>query len=98
MKTDSNAGPWPGPFIQRDFLGRTYRILAILPDNPTGTAAANAVCAAIPGASVLAVRSGEILVAHKDDVVEYGHGSRKRCVSTLPRHYSFGNRRRSQCG
>lgn len=68
MKPDSNSGPWPGPFIQRDYLGRTYRILAILPDNPTGTAAANAVCAAIPGASVLAVRSGEILVAHKDDV------------------------------
>lgn len=67
MKPDCLKGPWPGPFLRRCVDGREYRILAILPDNATGTAAANAVCAAIDGASVLAVRSGEILVAHKDD-------------------------------
>jgi hypothetical protein len=63
----ADPDPWP---ILRVVDGRRYRILAILPDNPEGTEAANAICELSRGYAVLATVNGEILVAHKDDAGE----------------------------
>ena len=55
-----------GPYTQK-WAGKTIHVFAVLPDNPYGTEAANALCAEFPWLGVLAVGGGMIYLAHVDD-------------------------------
>ena len=47
--------------------GRRFNVACTLPNNDFGTAAANALCEAMPFLAVLAVRGPLIYLAHVDD-------------------------------
>lgn len=59
--------PEPAPVERYPHNGRTFAVLAKFPDTDEGTAEANAYMEANPGAAVLAVEAGRIVLAHRND-------------------------------